>query len=157
MKYRLKVGHLYGHLNPEQGGGRSYGMLMVPWIKTVKGILGTGLKETKAMSDYLRASVEADDDINRAWDGAFVDVDSVMFPCLRNLTYLPPEHSTYIEVLDKQEPGLAGMVTCTVVTKKYEEIAIIKEAMRKLLDINAWTEVRRLSEVLMDIEDEQSV
>ncbi|MNP19879.1 hypothetical protein D3C76_1124320 [compost metagenome] len=151
MKFRLKVGNLYGPLDPAHSNGRTYGMYMVPWIKSVKEVLGTGLKETKVMADYLRDSVESVS--GKSFNGAYVTVDAVQFPCLSRLFYLPPEKSIYIEIIDQDDkPGLA----CTVGTPPGKSVEIIKAAMCQLIELSDWNGVRRLAEVLMDIEDEQS-
>ena len=152
MKFRLKIGHLFGALNPESNNGRTYGMYMVPWIKSVKEELDLGLKETKSLADCLRDSIEKG---HGTFSGASVDVDIVQFPFLEKCFYRPSlMDATYIEPIKEYEaPGLA----CTVGPMPSKSVEIIQEAMRKLLDINAWDGVRRLSEVLMDIEDAQSV
>ena len=154
MKFRLKIGHLFGPLNPESNNGRTYGMYIVPWIKSVKEELGTGLKETKALADCLRASVENKGD--GMFTGASIDVDIVQFPFLSHYTFLPHHDSTYFEVINENEsPGLACTVSWPGVPNK--SVEIVKDAMCKLIELGAWNDVRRLAEVLMDIEDEQSV
>ena len=152
MKFRLKIGHLFGPMNPESSNGRTYGMYMVPWIKSVKETLGSGLKETKAMADHLRASVES---VNgKSFMGAYIDVDAVQFPFLAQHTFMRPH--AHIEVINENEsPGLACTVSWPGVPNK--SVEIVKEAMCKLIELGAWNNVRRLAEVLMDIEDEQSV
>ena len=152
MKFRLKTGHLFGSLNPESNNGRKYGMYMVPWIKSVKETLDIGLKEAKSLADYLRDSVESG---NGDFHNATVDVDIVQFPFLEHFVHLPQDESPYIELIrEYEEPGLA----CTVgPIRDGRPTQIIKDAMCKLIELNAWNDVRRLAEVLMDIEDEQSV
>lgn len=149
MKFRLKIGHLYGSLVPDSNNGRTYGMYMIPWIKTVKEALGLGLKEAKSLADYLRADIELG---NRDFSGAYVDVDVSQFPFLERHTDMPKTTCQFIEVIDRDED--VHHATCIDVTGMFPNpTSIIKDAMRKLIDINAWEEVRRLAEVLMDIED----
>jgi hypothetical protein len=155
MKFRLKIGHFYGPLNPELNSGRTYGMLMVPWIKTARDYLGTGLKETKSLADFLRASTE---DANGVFKGAEVTVDTAMFPFLVHVP-LPLPNNAVVDFIDEKgefEPGLA----CIVGNEPYEgnpSIKIVKDALYQLIELHKWDDVRRLAEVLMDIEDAQSV
>lgn len=157
MKFRLKIGHLYGPLAPDSNGGRTYGMYMVPWIKSVKESLGTGLKETKGLADTLRDSVELSGGartFNGSFESATVEVDAAEFPFLIRHAHMPEGFSEYIELVERDDkPGLA----CTVGSHYTNSVDVIKDAMRRLIEINAWAEVRRLAEVLMDIEDEQPV
>lgn len=153
MKFRLKVGDLYGHQDPASSAGRSYGMYMVPWIKAIKADLGLGLKEAKTLADTLRDSIESSE---QRFDGAYLDVDIKQFPFLeRHLWKFGSDiaPSRYIEVVREPDPSECLYKQAT----DGRSIGIIKEAMCKLIEISAWKDVRRLSEVLMDIEDEQSV
>ena len=156
MKFRLKVGPYFGDLNPGLNSGRTYGMQIVPWIKLARDHLGTGLKETKSLADYLRTYVEGYND--GKYLGASVIVDTSVFPFLANVPLPLPDNSV-IDFIDEKgefEPGLP----CIVGDVPYEgnpSIRIVKDAMCELIKINAWTDVRRLAEVLMDIEDAQSV
>lgn len=155
MKFRLKVGPYFGHMYPDQNSGRTYGMLIVPWIKLARDQLGTGLKETKNLADFLRTSIES---TGGQFGGASVIVDTVMFPFLANVP-LPLRDNSIIEFIDEHGEFTPG-VTCIVINSPYEvcpSVEIIKEAMCKLIVINDWKGVRRLAEALMDLEDEQSV
>lgn len=154
MKFRLKVGPYFGDLNPDLNSGRSYGMLIVPWIKLARDHLGTGLKETKSLADYLRTYVEGYN--CGKYLGASVIVDTSVFPFLANVP-LPLRDNSIIEFIDEHgefEPP----VTCIAIP--YDDnpsVRIVKDAMCELIKINRWEDVRRLAEVLMDIEDAQSV
>lgn len=155
MKFRLKLGPYYGTLDPFNNSGRTYGMQMVAWIKYARDQLGTGLKETKSLADFLRASIE---DSSAQFGGASVIVNTVMFPFLANVP-LPLRHNNVVEFIDEKgefEPGLA----CIVGKEPYEgnpSIKIVKDALYQLIELHKWDDVRRLAEVLMDIEDAQSV
>ena len=157
MKFRLKVGSFYGTLDPNaaSSGGRTFGMYMVPWIKYARDQLGTGLKETKALADYLRDCIEG---CGGTFKGSAVIVDVVMFPFLAHVP-LPLQPNSVVEFIDEKgefEPGLA----CIVGNEPYEgnpSIKIVKDALYQLIELHKWDDVRRLAEVLMDIEDAQSV
>lgn len=159
MKFRLKIGHLYGPLSPDLNGGRNYGMYMIPWIKSVKEALGTGLKETKSLADVLRDSVERRSGV-RAFNGDFcgatVIVDAAQFPFLIRHVHMPEGTSEYVEVIKDERPGLA----CTVGLEPYEvnpTAEVIKEALLKLIDMHSWNEARSLCDILEDIDNAQSV
>lgn len=145
MKFRLKVNGLYGPMDPTGNNGRSYGMYMVPWIKAVKDTLGTGLKETKNLADHLRESVESGD---KNFHNATVIVDIAQFPFLERFAHLPQGESDYIEVVDARDHTRTACIT------DGRPAQIIKDAMCKLIELSAWSEVRMLAGVLMEIENE---
>lgn len=151
MKFRLKIGHLYGSLVPDTNNGRTYGMYMIPWIKTVKEALGLGLKEAKSLADHLRADIELG---NRDFSGAYVDVDVSQFPFLERYADMPKTTCQFIEVIDRDED--VPHATCIVVNEPYEinpSAEVIKEALLKLIGMHSWVEARRLCEVLEDLDN----
>lgn len=154
MKFRLKVGPYYGTLNPLFcSNGRTYGMQMVPWIKTARDQLGTGLKETKSLADYLRASIETN---GAQFGGASVVVDTVRFPFLKTvrLPLLPNDVIDFIDERGEFEPP----VTCIDVTGMFvnHSTEVIKEALLKLINMHSWAEARRICEVLEDLDITQA-